>query len=94
MVSDAHEPCRVKGCGTAGPARRYFAADEINIGGSAKTGFGASFAGLADGELDELRLLFRRKALAPARTTLSIAPHSGAQQLSWWASAEGSATRT
>lgn len=42
----------------------HFAADEINAGFRGDQGFEATFAGLADGELDELRETFRRKALA------------------------------
>jgi metal-sulfur cluster biosynthetic enzyme len=48
----------------------HFAADEINTGVGEGRGFGASFAGLADGELDELRQRFRRKALAARQDRL------------------------
>jgi metal-sulfur cluster biosynthetic enzyme len=48
----------------------HFAAEEINIGVGDGQGFRASFAGLADGELDELRQLFRRKALAARQDRL------------------------
>jgi metal-sulfur cluster biosynthetic enzyme len=48
----------------------HFAADEINAGVGAGRGFDASFAGLADGELDDLRLIFRRKALAARQDRL------------------------
>jgi hypothetical protein len=48
----------------------HFAADEINIGVGAGQGFDAAFAGLADGELDELRQVFRRKALAARQDRL------------------------
>jgi metal-sulfur cluster biosynthetic enzyme len=40
----------------------HFASDEINAGVAASRGFEGSFPGLADGELEELRLTFRRKA--------------------------------
>ena len=40
----------------------HFAAEEINAGVSGASGFAGSFPGLADGELDELRLTFARKA--------------------------------
>jgi metal-sulfur cluster biosynthetic enzyme len=40
----------------------HFAADEINAGVAAGRGFAGSFPGLADDELAELRLTFRRKA--------------------------------
>jgi metal-sulfur cluster biosynthetic enzyme len=48
----------------------HFAADEINIGVGEGRGFDASFTGLADGELDDLRQLFRRKALASRQDRL------------------------
>jgi metal-sulfur cluster biosynthetic enzyme len=40
----------------------HFASDEINAGIAAGHGFAGSFPGLADDELEELRLTFRRKA--------------------------------
>ncbi|WP_432949145.1 iron-sulfur cluster assembly protein [Kribbella sp. CA-253562] len=40
----------------------HFASDEINTGVAASRGFEGSFPGLADGELEELRRTFRRKA--------------------------------
>jgi metal-sulfur cluster biosynthetic enzyme len=40
----------------------HFASDEINAGVCAGRGFAGSFPGLADDELEELRLTFRRKA--------------------------------
>ncbi|HYJ68371.1 MAG TPA: iron-sulfur cluster assembly protein [Nocardioidaceae bacterium] len=40
----------------------HFASDEINAGVAARRGFAGSFPGLADDELAELRLTFRRKA--------------------------------
>ena len=48
----------------------HFAADEINAGLRERQGFEATFAGLADGELDELRETFRRKALAARQDRL------------------------
>jgi metal-sulfur cluster biosynthetic enzyme len=48
----------------------HFAADEINTGVGGGQGFDATFAGLADGELDELRHVFRRKALASRQDRL------------------------
>jgi metal-sulfur cluster biosynthetic enzyme len=48
----------------------HFVADEINEGVGEGRGFDATFAGLADGELDELRELFRRKALASRQDRL------------------------
>ena len=41
----------------------HFAADAINSGVAARSGFAESFPGLADGELDELRTDFVRKAV-------------------------------
>jgi len=41
----------------------HFAAEAINGGVAARSGFAASFDGLADGELDELRTNFVRKAM-------------------------------
>lgn len=40
----------------------HFASDEINAGISGRRGFAGSFPGLADDELEDLRLTFRRKA--------------------------------
>lgn len=48
----------------------HFAADEINTGVDKGKAFGATFAGLADGELDDLRQVFRRKALASRQDRL------------------------
>jgi metal-sulfur cluster biosynthetic enzyme len=41
----------------------HFASDEINGGVAARSGFAQSFDGLADGELDQLRTDFVRKAV-------------------------------
>jgi metal-sulfur cluster biosynthetic enzyme len=41
----------------------HFTSEEINQGVAQRRGFQASFDGLADDELEELRTLFRRKAL-------------------------------
>ena len=45
----------------------HFAADEINAGVAARAGFVASFDGLAENELDELRREFLRKAMLAAQ---------------------------
>jgi metal-sulfur cluster biosynthetic enzyme len=45
----------------------HFAAEEINIGVAARAGFVASFDGLAERELDELRGEFLRKAMLAAQ---------------------------
>jgi metal-sulfur cluster biosynthetic enzyme len=48
----------------------HFASDEINTGIAQRRSFQASFEGLADDELDELRTLFRRKALVARQQRL------------------------
>jgi metal-sulfur cluster biosynthetic enzyme len=48
----------------------HFAADEITTGVGEGQGFDAAFGGLADGGLDELRQVFRRKALAARQDRL------------------------
>ena len=45
----------------------HFAAEEINTGVAARAGFVASFDGLAEQELDELRREFLRKAMLAAQ---------------------------
>ena len=66
MVSDAHAAVRTVPGVSEVQIRLvdHFAGDEINTGVGNGQGFDATFAGLADGELDELRQVFRRKALA------------------------------
>jgi len=69
----------------------HFAAEEINAGVAASSGFTGSFPGEAVGELDELRLVFQRKAylasldrlcmrlpVSPADLTLADVPDSPA----------------
>jgi metal-sulfur cluster biosynthetic enzyme len=48
----------------------HFTAEEINSGVAQRRGFQESFEGLADDELEELRLLFRRKALVARQQRL------------------------
>jgi metal-sulfur cluster biosynthetic enzyme len=48
----------------------HFTSQEINAGVAERRGFQASFEGLADDELDELRALFRRKALVSRQQRL------------------------
>jgi metal-sulfur cluster biosynthetic enzyme len=48
----------------------HFASDEINQGIAERRSFQQSFEGLAEDELDELRLLFRRKALVARQQRL------------------------
>ncbi|MBW3601198.1 MAG: iron-sulfur cluster assembly protein [Actinobacteria bacterium] len=48
----------------------HFASGQINAGVAGSRGFVATFDGLADDELDELRRTFRRKALAARRDRL------------------------
>ncbi len=45
----------------------HFAAEEINAGVAARAGFVASFEGLAESELDDLRREFLRKAMLAAQ---------------------------
>ena len=65
MVADAYDAV----CAVAGVRRAeielvdHFASAEINGGVAARAGFASSFAGLAEGELDELRRDFLRKAV-------------------------------
>lgn len=65
MVADAYDAVRA----VAGVRRAeielvdHFASAEINGGVAARAGFASSFAGLAEGELDELRRDFVRKAV-------------------------------
>ncbi|MDP8977410.1 MAG: iron-sulfur cluster assembly protein, partial [Actinomycetota bacterium] len=62
MVADAHAAL----LGVAGVRHAevglddHFASGRINAGVAGSRGFAATFDGLADGELDELRRLFRR----------------------------------
>jgi metal-sulfur cluster biosynthetic enzyme len=65
MVADAHDAV-----GAVQGVRRadivldgHFASAEINGGVAARAGFASSFAGLAEGELDQLRADFLRKAV-------------------------------
>jgi metal-sulfur cluster biosynthetic enzyme len=51
----------------------HFSSEEINTGIAQRRGFQASFEGLADDELDELRLLFQRKALVARQQRLTQA---------------------
>jgi metal-sulfur cluster biosynthetic enzyme len=51
----------------------HFTAEEINTGVAQRRGFQASFEGLADDELDELRAVFRRKALVARQHRLERA---------------------
>ncbi|MGH9074513.1 MAG: iron-sulfur cluster assembly protein [Acidimicrobiales bacterium] len=59
----------------------HFAADEISAGLAEGRGFAASFPGLADGGLEDLRATFRRKALLARQDRLcrSIAAAAGRQ---------------
>jgi metal-sulfur cluster biosynthetic enzyme len=51
----------------------HFSAEEINTGIAQRRGFQESFEGLADDELDDLRRLFRRKALVARQQRLTQA---------------------
>jgi metal-sulfur cluster biosynthetic enzyme len=65
MVADAHEAvAAVDGIAAVDVALEdHFAAEEINAGVAARAGFVATFEGLAEGELEELRRDFLRKAV-------------------------------
>jgi metal-sulfur cluster biosynthetic enzyme len=69
MVADAYEAVRgVEGVVHADIVLEdHFAADEINAGVAAHAGFVATFAGLAEDELDGLRRQFLRKAMLAAQ---------------------------
>jgi metal-sulfur cluster biosynthetic enzyme len=69
MVADAHDAvARVEGVGAVDVLlEAHFAATEINAGVAAHAGFVASFDGLAEAELDELRRNFLRKAMLAAQ---------------------------
>jgi metal-sulfur cluster biosynthetic enzyme len=75
MVADAR--AAVAALPDAGPVEvvlaDHFAAEEINAGVAAAKGFAGTFAGLADDELDELRLTFRRKAFLARQERLARA---------------------
>ena len=64
MVADAYEAVSAVASVTSVDVRLedHFAAEEINAGVAASAGFTGAFPGEAVGELDELRLVFRRKA--------------------------------
>src|SRR5690242_20981154 len=64
MVADAHDAVlAVRGISSVEIVLEdHFASDQINAGVSAGAGFVGSFPQHAAGELDELRLTFRRKA--------------------------------
>jgi metal-sulfur cluster biosynthetic enzyme len=72
MVNDAHAAVRAVPGVSEVQVRLvdHFVADEINGGVGEGQGFDATFAGLADGDLDELRETFRRKALASRQDRL------------------------
>lgn len=65
MVADAYDAViAVDGVAQADVALiDHFASDEINAGVAAEAGFSSSFEGLAEGELEELRVQFLRKAV-------------------------------
>ncbi len=64
MVADAYEAVRALPSVTTVDVtlEDHFAAEEINAGVAASAGFTGAFPGEAVGELDELRLVFQRKA--------------------------------
>ncbi len=72
MMADADTALRtVPGVGKAEVILEdHFTSDEINAGIAQRRSFQESFEGLADDELDELRALFRRKALVARQQRL------------------------
>ena len=74
MVADAYEAVRALPSVTTVDVRLedHFAAEEINAGVAASAGFTRSFPGEAAGELDELRLVFQRKAYLAALDRLCL----------------------
>lgn len=73
MVADAYEAVAgVPGVGAVTVRLEdHFASEEINGGVAAGAGFTGSFPGLADGELAELRRVFRRKAHTAAQEVVA-----------------------
>jgi metal-sulfur cluster biosynthetic enzyme len=69
MVADAYDACaELPGVEQVTVSLvDHFAADEINAGVAARAGFVASFDGLAERELDDLRNEFLRKAMLAAQ---------------------------
>ncbi|NEA33647.1 iron-sulfur cluster assembly protein [Streptomyces sp. SID13031] len=64
MVADAYDAAAAQAGERAVVVRllEHFASDEINAGVAGGRGFAGSFPGLADDELEELRVTFQRKA--------------------------------
>jgi metal-sulfur cluster biosynthetic enzyme len=64
MVADAYDAVAAVADSRAVVVRllEHFASDEINAGVAGGRGFAGSFPGLADGELEQLRITFQRKA--------------------------------
>jgi metal-sulfur cluster biosynthetic enzyme len=64
MVADAYDAVAAVAGSRAVVVRllEHFASDEINAGVAGGRGFAGSFPGLADGELEQLRITFQRKA--------------------------------
>ncbi len=69
MVADAHDAVRAVDGVTTATIRLddHFTSEEINAGVAGGRGFTGSFPGMAEGELDELRITFWRKAHAAAQ---------------------------
>jgi metal-sulfur cluster biosynthetic enzyme len=64
MVADAYDAVAARAGSRAVVIRLldHFASEEINAGVAGGRGFAGSFPGLADGELEQLRITFQRKA--------------------------------
>jgi metal-sulfur cluster biosynthetic enzyme len=80
MVSDAHVAVRrVAGAGEVVVVLDdHYTGDEINAAVGQGTGFGAAFPGETSGQLDALRVLFRRKALLARQGRVCAALLAGA----------------
>lgn len=72
MVADAYEAVRGLATSVDVKLEDHFAAEEINVGVAASAGFTGAFPGEAVGELDELRLVFQRKAYLAALDRLCL----------------------
>ncbi|TDQ55389.1 metal-sulfur cluster assembly factor [Actinorugispora endophytica] len=73
MVADAHDALRALPGAVEVRVRLldHFASAEINAGVTSGEGFSAAFPGLAEGELEELRRVFRRKTHAACQEVVA-----------------------
>lgn len=79
MVADAHDAVAALDWVTRVRVELvdHFAAEEVNAGVAGGRGFAGSFPGLADAELEELRVTFQRKAHRAAQEALVMAVVAG-----------------